>query len=1153
MEISDKTKSKLANKAFKSGLSKRGVKRELERKITQVQLDDSEFIRSLRESVLTVDDFNNSLRLFYKDREKEKGDVLELFSKCMLLERKVSNISYFNKIKDVVLHNKTLDKAETEAQKDLRSSILHNFNLPDDDEGIDGYFVTADNKYGAFQAKVRTSRSKNLTIGNDNLGTFLSLASNKPCKVSDPYRERSAESNFEHIVVISTAASIPDDHNNPNITWILRDDIAEFLNIYKDSYGDSFFIKFSYYLEGIMETNILSYTGKDFTLRPHQLDQKKKCQAHFIKKGNSIGIMLSPTGTGKTRMIFENIVNVFPGGIHIVAAPWTSLLYQNLQSFREYARWMNKEFEAAILYSDTCNDKDLKASGIKRLSTPASIAGWIHERSQNPDKLSILLTTYASSDKIETGCEIYYNLFDKERKFKFSSLVCDESHRTVGDTGSLWTTLVISKIIKVKYKMFATATMREIGSINSDMRKKLRDAKVDAIGMDDLDIYGKIFYELSFKKAIEDRLICDFEIILVSDTPDSLRGEKKKILLNGEEIGSGNGLYQRQSLGIGTIKQLIESGKCKKILAFSNNNNNSWKSYEASKTILGSCMERENILFTSSDKSTHGSKTNTIAAFDEADISVLFNCQQIKEGIDIKTCDTIVFLDPRTSKIDIAQAIGRALRIDPKNPDKKAKIILPVECGFNEETGEVVFFDESYEAIKNFMVALHDMDESIRESFDMLIQNIKESGKKPRERGRISIINFEFFTVSELEKIRIRILRSTGDELFYPLEESQEIIEKDQEIWTQNGYNKKLAEGSLWRNDYFMFPPRADKYYIDFPGWPKYVGSDMILDFNKFLKDEAERITAKYTNMGFCYHEIREEFQYLYGDYFICDQKNPNSKEVKMISGNLFSIDSIFRWLSKNTKTKMPEYWSEERIREFFIENKINSRDQISRTSREGNLPKGIPTKDPSYIRLYEKKMCEFYEIQKEDKISKEDQIKMLPEIFIRYGLWRSDYIGSFLNILGERYHGNLENITGKKSSELLIEFSPKNMATIGQCSLLIKHRNIKNNEEWNNIIQEVNKGSLVYPRDLCDYYFSSRRTPDRDYPISQKLIILNISNKIEIHQKYCYGNFGDVKNWLSSNGIKDLGKSFKSSNKPFWVPINPQVHFGKKSSSFYN
>lgn len=47
---------------------------------------------------------------------------------------------------------------------------------------------------------------------------------------------------------------------------------------------------------------------------------------------------------------------------------------------------------------------------------------------------------------------------------------------------------------------------------------------------------------------------------------------------------------------------------------------------------------------------------------DEDMIKIIFNANILREGIDIRSCDAVVFLDPRQSFNLIIQNIGRCLR-----------------------------------------------------------------------------------------------------------------------------------------------------------------------------------------------------------------------------------------------------------------------------------------------------------------------------------------------------------------------------------------------------------------------------------------------------------------------------------------------------------
>lgn len=54
--------------------------------------------------------------------------------------------------------------------------------------------------------------------------------------------------------------------------------------------------------------------------------------------------------------------------------------------------------------------------------------------------------------------------------------------------------------------------------------------------------------------------------------------------------------------------------------------------------------------------------------------AILSNARCLTEGINLPSVDAVALLTPKKSRIGVAQAIGRAMRKDPKNPDKKDRL-----------------------------------------------------------------------------------------------------------------------------------------------------------------------------------------------------------------------------------------------------------------------------------------------------------------------------------------------------------------------------------------------------------------------------------------------------------------------------------------------
>ena len=83
----------------------------------------------------------------------------------------------------------------------------------------------------------------------------------------------------------------------------------------------------------------------------------------------------------------------------------------------------------------------------------------------------------------------------KNIKHNFDLAILDEAHRTVGKQDKTFATLLKKKNIKIKKRLFMTATERIVSSKNDEV-----------FSMSDENVYGKRFHELSFKEAIKKNL-----------------------------------------------------------------------------------------------------------------------------------------------------------------------------------------------------------------------------------------------------------------------------------------------------------------------------------------------------------------------------------------------------------------------------------------------------------------------------------------------------------------------------------------------------------------------------------------------------------------------------------------------------------------------
>lgn len=74
-------------------------------------------------------------------------------------------------------------------------------------------------------------------------------------------------------------------------------------------------------------------------------------------------------------------------------------------------------------------------------------------------------------------------------------------------------------------------------------------------------------------------------------------------------------------------------------------------------------------------KQKSNERKDTIGKFRKSSRSIITNAKCLTEGVDVPAVDMVAFVDPRHSKIDIAQAVGRAMR-KPRGGDKRSDISL---------------------------------------------------------------------------------------------------------------------------------------------------------------------------------------------------------------------------------------------------------------------------------------------------------------------------------------------------------------------------------------------------------------------------------------------------------------------------------------------
>ena len=119
-----------------------------------------------------------------------------------------------------------------------------------------------------------------------------------------------------------------------------------------------------------------------------------------------------------------------------------------------------------------------------------------------------------------------------------------------------------------------------------------------------------------------------------------------------------------------------------------------------------------------------GERADIIRSFADAQKALLTNARCLTEGINIPAVDMVAFIDPRQSRVDITQAVGRAMR-KPRGPTTKTVgyVVVPVFAGMGENDSlEDAIKSEKFEAVVDVLNALQEHDEELVD----IIREIKE-------------------------------------------------------------------------------------------------------------------------------------------------------------------------------------------------------------------------------------------------------------------------------------------------------------------------------------------------------------------------------------------------------------------------------------------
>ena len=469
-------------------------------------------------------------------------------------------------------------------------------------------------------------------------------------------------------------------------------------------------------------------------------------------EGHDRGKLILPCGTGKSVVslwIAEQTVGSAGRVLYLV--PSIALMGQTM---REWASQRDPEIPHRYvgICSDTRagrndEDADMAELAMPVTTDPEQIAGRLKE--VHPESMTVVFCTYQSLQLVA----------DAQAKGApaFDLVLCDEAHRTTGiqesTKGSAFTLIHDPDEVSADRRLYMTATPRLY--TNQVKTKAGQHAKdFDVYSMDDEDTYGPVFYRMGFGEAVEGGFLTDYQVVVIAVAENSVVENLDAL----DVIAVGEGLRPI------TAVEAVKFAGCwdaladpttrtaadrvtgashpelsaRRAIAFTNTIKSSLgvERYWGSVTEMMSDAPRAGVeLLDCEIRHVDGSKNaldraNTIAWLQHGDDNdgcrIVTNAKCLTEGVDVPALDAVLFLERKTSQIDVVQAVGRVMRLSP-NKDY-GYVVLPVviPSGSNVADDEVLSSSD-FKQVWSVLKALRSHDDRL----DVSINTADLTGKLP--------------------------------------------------------------------------------------------------------------------------------------------------------------------------------------------------------------------------------------------------------------------------------------------------------------------------------------------------------------------------------------------------------------------------------------
>jgi superfamily II DNA or RNA helicase len=557
-------------------------------------------------------------------------------------------------------------------------------NLPKDAKGIDGVFRTRSGSLVPYQVKFRIGRPQ---VGVREVSTFLGLT------------ERAKDR-----LLISNSDRYAGDIES-------RDRLRILNGTYFDSLTGDELNAIAAWLKGRPARPALA------TPRPHQRKAIADLVTALATEDRATAVMAC--GTGKT-LVGLRVAEAMKPKTVLVLVPSLALLSQALADWCRDTNWGDK-----CEYLCVCSDPSVSGAAdewsLRTSETPfpvqtqpAVVRDFLSRSMRG--KVRVVFSTYQSAPVVAKGMP---------RASAFDFAVFDEAHKTAGHRGTAFAFALADKRMRIRRRLFLTATPRKV-----DVRHKDFQGDFRVVSMDNPAVYGKVAHNLPFAEAVRQGIICDYRVIVAIVDPKEV---PSAALRRGITLVKGDPHATRWVATQIAVAKAVTETQARKVITFHSRVQQARHFASDSPKGIRQFLPEFTVCHVEGADPV-ATRKEALARFSGNGKHLVANARCLTEGVDIPAVDMVVFSNPRKSKVDIIQAIGRAMRKPSGSTKERGYVVIPILLAPPKENDvETACRKTDWEDIVDVLAALRDHDARLEEHIrDQQVAKGREQVFDPR-------------------------------------------------------------------------------------------------------------------------------------------------------------------------------------------------------------------------------------------------------------------------------------------------------------------------------------------------------------------------------------------------------------------------------------